>query len=310
MKVGELATVLDLELAGNPEVEILGISYPERAASSDITIARNKGEIKKTRAKAVITTPCFMNTEKSLLFTYESLDHIMVKVCNVLVEYGYMKDYSKPVSYEMTEMGIGFGKNVSLGNHVRLEPGVLIGDDVIIGDNSVIGSGVKIGSGTELGKNVCVDSGTVIGADSFFHYGSDELIQFKGMGKAILQDGVHIGSHCVVQRGTISNTVIGSNCMIGNCIDIGHDVVIGRSCKIVSQSGIAGNVTIGDHVLIYGQAGIANHVRVGSHVVVKAKTLVGKSISDNQVVFGLYGRGFREEFRLQAKIRKFFEREE
>lgn len=310
MRAGELANLLDLDLVGNSEAEIVGISYPERAIPSDVVIAKNRGEIEKTKANVVITAPCFIQTPKSMLFTYDNLELIMVKVCDILVEYGYLKDHSKPVFYKMNEQNVGIGSNVSVGKNITIEPGALIGDDVVIGDNTVIGAGVKIGSGTKIGNDVCIDSGTVIGADSFFHYGDRKLVHFKGIGRAIIHDGVHIGSHCVVQRGTISDTVIGNNCMIGNCIDIGHDVIIGRNCKIVSQTGIAGNAVIGDNVLIYGQAGIANNVKVGNYAVVKGKTLVSKSVSDKQTVFGLYGRELYKELKLQAKIRKIFEREE
>ncbi len=83
--------------------------------------------------------------------------------------------------------------------------------------------------------------------------------------------------------------------MIGNNIDIGHDVRIGNYCKIVSQSGIAGNAVLGNHVEIYGQAGIANDVVIGNGVVVKAKTVVSRTVEDCQ---------------LAAKIRHYFSRKD
>lgn len=308
MKAREIADRLNLDVTGNPDVEIKGISYAQNASVSDIAIARSKKEIRETSAGAVVTAPCLISTEKTLLFTWDDMDRTMVRICRILLEQGYLTDYSKPVHYETTNQGVGYGKNVTIGTDVTLEPGVLLGDDVTIGDHAMLRSGVRIGSGTRIGKDVIIDSGTVVGADSFFHYMDDELAHFKGTGTVVIHDGVHIGCHCVIERGTISETVLGVGCMIGNCIDIGHDVVIGRHCKIVSQTGIAGNACVGDNVLIYGQSGVANYVTIGSNAVVKAKTLVSKSVPQGKTVFGLYGREFHDEMKLQAKIRRFFER--
>lgn len=98
--------------------------------------------------------------------------------------------------------------------------------------------------------------------------------------------------------------------MVGNMIDIGHDVKIGDNCKIVSQTGIAGNVQIKNNVTIYGQVGISNNVVVGNNVVVKGRTILSKSVNDNEVVYGLFGRKYSDEMRLIAKARRFFERKE
>lgn len=308
MKAGELAKELNFDLAGNPDLAVTGISYEKNASGGDVVIVRNKKNINRTRAGVVVTAPCFVYTDKTLLFTYDNLDDVLIRICRIFVKHGLMTDYAKPVSYEMKEHGIGIGCDVTIAEHVVIEPGVLIGDHVSIASGTVIESGAKIGSGTVIGKDVFIATGAVVGADSFFHYGFKEWKRFKGMGRVHVCDRTQIGSHTVVQRGTLSDTVIGENCMIGNFVDIGHDVVIGKNCKIVSQTGIAGNAAIGNNVLICGQAGISNFVRIGDNAVVKAKTLVSKSVKENTAVFGLYGREFHEELRLQAGIKKYLER--
>lgn len=153
-------------------------------------------------------------------------------------------------------------------------------------------------------KDVSIGDGTIIGAESFYHYFDNGLQEFEGLGTVIINDNVSIGSNTIIQRGTFSDTLIGARSRIGNLIDIGHDVFIGHDCKIVSQTGIASNVRIKNYVTIYGQVGVANGINIGNQAVVYAKSLVTKNIDDNQHVSGMYARDHIDELRIQAKLRK------
>ncbi len=308
MKLAEIVEKLDYDVIGNADIDIIGISYPKYATKGMIGIAKRKKDIPTIVSDVVLSHPCFINTEKTLIVTYDDIDMAVYKICKVLIESKTVPDYSLPVKYSINENGIGLGQNVTIGNKTQIEPNVMIGNDVIIGENCIIASGVSIGSGVTIGDNVIIDRGSVIGASSFYHLLEKTMIHFQGIGKVIVNSGVHIGCNTIIQRGTVSDTIIGENCMIGNNIDIGHDVTIGENCKIVSQVGIASNVIIGNNVLIFGQAGIVNDVVIGNNVTVKAKTLVTKSVKDNQTVFGLFGRNFMEEMRIQYQIKKLIER--
>ena len=125
-----------------------------------------------------------------------------------------------------------------------------------------------------------------------------------------IASGTIIGSNSVIQRGTLSDTYIGTNNMIGDMVVVGHDVIIGNNCKIVSQTGIAGCAIIKDNVTIYGQVGISNNVVIGNNVVVKGRTIVTKTVDDNQVIYGPFGRNYAEEMKLIARVRNFFKGKE
>jgi len=310
MKISELAEKLDYDIVGNSEFNITGITYPDEAQSNQIAVAKNRNEVNRTQANVVLTNPRLLKTEKTMLITWDDIDCAMVKVCAALIENGELPDYSAPIQYKKNDSGIYIGHDVSIDISSYVAPNVMIGDNVVIGKNCIIQTNVIIGSGTVIFDGVHIDSGTKVGADSFYHLYDKKMTHFVGVGQTVISEGVHIGCNSIVQRGTISNTFIGENSMIGNCVDIGHDVKIGENCKIVSQSGIAGNVVIKNNVIIYGQAGIANDVTIGNNVTVKAKTLVSKSIENNQVVCGLYGRNNYDEIKLQAKIRRFFNRKD
>lgn len=311
MRVSIIAEKLDYELIGGDR-EITGIAYYNEAKKDDIAIVKSKREIEMTESNIILTKPILTPTKKTLLVTYDDFGMAMDKVCTLLEEEGILTSCNMPSEFKHHARGYCIANNCTVGNNTTIFPGVIIGNDVKIGANCIIEPNVVIGSNTIIERNVVIGSGSKIGADSFFHYYdySGELCPFNGIGKVIIKSGTKIGSNCVVQRGTISDTVIGETCMIGNCIDIGHDVKIGNNCKIVSQTGIAGNAILKNNVLVYGQVGIANDVIIGNNAVIKAKTIVSKSVNDNQVVFGLFGRNYYEEIKIVAKIRKVFGRKD
>ncbi|MDE7312361.1 MAG: hypothetical protein K2N87_12200 [Eubacterium sp.] len=311
MKASELAGRLGYDIVGTDH-EITGISYAAEAGVRDLAVIKNRTQIRQTQANVLLTPPVITDTDKTLIMSYDEIEMAVVRACSVLAEAGVLADYGLPEVLERTEDRFYTGLRVKISHSAKIYPGVVIGNDVSIGDNCVIEPFTVIGSGTVLADHVFIGSGSKIGAESFYHaYDEWEgFSHFTGCGRTWIGEGTHIGSQSVVQRGTISDTVIGSHCMIGNCIDIGHDVKIGNHCKIVSQTGIAGNAILGNYVTVYGQAGISNNVVIGDYVTVKPKTIVSRSIEDGQVVFGYFGRNFNEELELAAKIRRFFERKE
>ena len=311
MKASELAARLNYDMIGEDHA-LIGISYCKEAKPNELAVVRHKAEMAVTQSDVLLTLPVLVNTKKTLLISYDNIETAIIRVCQVFMEEGILADYRLPAHLNRTGTGAFIGENVKVSQSAEIYPGAVIGNRVSIGKHCVIEPFAVIGSGTVIADNVFIGSGSKIGAESFYHSCDkfEGFLHFTGCGRTWIGEGTHIGSHTVIQRGTISDTVIGSHCMIGNNIDIGHDVRIGNYCKIVSQSGIAGNAVLGNHVEIYGQAGIANDVVIGNGVVVKAKTVVSRTVEDCQVVFGRFGRNYKDELRLAAKIRHYFSRKD
>ena len=106
------------------------------------------------------------------------------------------------------------------------------------------------------------------------------------IGTVIIDDGVHIGSCCTIDRGKIDSTYIGKNSMIDNMVHIGHNTFIGNNACIAAQTGISGSVTIGNNVTIGGKVGFAGHIKIGDNVVIAARSGVTKDIKENSTVAG------------------------
>ena len=62
----------------------------------------------------------------------------------------------------------------------------------------------------------------------------DKILNFRypQIGVVIIEDNVEIGSGSTIDRGSLSNTVIGKNTFLDNQIHVAHNVKIGENCII------------------------------------------------------------------------------
>lgn len=191
------------------------------------------------------------------------------------------------------------GRNVDVHDFVCISDDVEIGDNTRIYSNCTIGPGTKIGcdciiypnvtiyDGCTLGDRVSIHAGSVIGQDGC-GYATHDGVHHKipQIGAVILEDDVEIGANCAVDRGTLSDTIIGKGTKFGNHINIGHGTKIGPYCLLVGQVAIAGSVEVGHHCIFAGQVGVVGHVKIGNGVKVGAQAGVANSIPDGESVVG------------------------
>ena len=125
------------------------------------------------------------------------------------------------------------GNNTSIGNNVIIKQNVHIGRNCIIGSNVVIENAL-------LGDNIIIKSGTLVGQTGFgFNFEKRKRFKFPHIGRVIIENDVIIGSFCTIDRGSLTDTVIGEGTSIDNQVQIAHNVKIGNFCMIAAQSGIA-----------------------------------------------------------------------
>ena len=187
---------------------------------------------------------------------------------------------------------VKFGKNVLIGNNVQIGNNCSIGhnsiieSNVIIGDNCSIGSNVIIRN-TIVKNNVMILDSCVIGKKGFgFFPTKNKNLRYPHIGIVIIEDNCEIGCGSTIDRGSLSNTVIGKNTFLDNQVHIAHNNKIGDNCIIAGQVGFAGSSTLGNNVMIGGQAGISGHLTIGSNVHIGGGSGVINNISDNSKVMG------------------------
>jgi len=251
------------------------------------------------------------NTKASYCVTTKNLAHILPTTCsaiivkNVLIATAKITKIFYPDSvtddfdqniFDINEIPLGqivkHGRNVLVGENVKIGENCLIGhnsiieSNVIIGDNCSIGSNVIIRN-TIIKNNVCILDGCVIGKKGFgFFPDKEKNFKYPHIGIVIIDDYCEIGCGSTIDRGSLSNTVIGKNTYLDNQVHIAHNNKIGNNCIIAGQVGFAGSSTLGNSVMIGGQAGISGHLKIGNNVQIAGGSGVIKDISDNSRVMG------------------------
>ena len=116
-----------------------------------------------------------------------------------------------------------------------------------------------------VGDRVIILPGAAIGQPGFgFTTNGADYLKVPQLGRVIIQDDVEIGANTTIDRGALSDTVIGEGSKLDNLIMIAHNCRIGRNCVIAGQTGLAGSVVLEDGVVLAGQVGLGDHSRVGA----------------------------------------------
>ena len=280
MKLSYLAENLGFSIVGDKNFDIKNIAYADEADENDLAVAFSDKDISTTKAKVILTEPRIIFSDKIIVYcAYDEIISALAKIANFFVREGLRKNYD-----------LSHKNNFIVGEGTIIESFVTIGDDVEIGKNCLIESNVTIGGGTVIKNNCVIHSGARIGAKSFLHYDEDGMAKcFFGIGRAILNDGVQVGYNSIIQRGTLSDTIIGERTLIGNLAIVAHDVKIGSHVKILAQSGVADNVVIEDCVTLL------------------AKSAATKNIKRGKIISGMHGREHKNELKIQALLRKLKE---
>ncbi len=182
--------------------------------------------------------------------------------------------------------------DASIHPTAQLAPGCVIHKGVVIHGGVTLGEGCVVHpyavlSHTVAGKSVNIGAHSVIGKAGFgFIPSAEGPLDLPHLGRVLIQDDVGVGAQVCIDRGLLTDTILGKGCRIDNLVQIAHNVQLGRACVIVAQTGIAGSTRVGDFTMMGGQVGIADHITIGSGVKIAAQSGVMRDIPDGQIVGG------------------------
>nr|MBF0684951.1 UDP-3-O-(3-hydroxymyristoyl)glucosamine N-acyltransferase [Pseudomonas sp.] len=183
--------------------------------------------------------------------------------------------------------------SASIGPQVVIESGARIAADVVIGAQSFVGARSCIGAGGRLaqrvtighdvviGERVVIQPGAVIGGEGFgFANAKGVWEKIAQIGGVRIGDDVEIGANTTIDRGALSDTLIGNGVKLDNQIMIAHNVQIGDHTAMAGCSGISGSTKIGRHCMIAGGVGLVGHIEICDNVFITGMTMVSHSITE------------------------------
>lgn len=299
---GELAKKFGLELRGNPNEPVRGVAPIADARAGQLAFystERNSNAFKilpievlhKTKATVILLQPEQINDAPdgtTLLITNSPRGNI-VKILGEI----YREKPRFGISYfASVERGVFFRKKRSnyigqfatvergavLEEGVKIYPGAFIGRNVVLRSGTVVYSGAHIENAT-IGSDCVINANAVIGKDGFGYTRQEgKNVFIPHVGRVILGDRVSVGSNSCVDRGAMTDTIVGDGTKIDNLCQIGHGVVVGKECFLASGVGLAGGVVVGDRVLIGGHAGVSNGIHIGDDAEIGANSGVFRNI--------------------------------
>ncbi|NMA32891.1 MAG: UDP-3-O-(3-hydroxymyristoyl)glucosamine N-acyltransferase [Alphaproteobacteria bacterium] len=325
---GELAKKLGLQLQGDANTVISGVAPIADAKSGDLAFystERNSAAfkilpietLKNAKASVLLVQPenvKFAPKNTTLLITNSPRGNI-VKIISEI----YKEKPRTGIHWAANiERGVFFRKrrSVYVGQFVTIEKGAVIEQGVKIYPNAFIGRGVVLGAGTvvyagahienaTIGADCVIHSGAVIGKDGFGYTRQDgKNIFIPHVGRVVLGNRVSIGANSCIDRGMMTDTIIGEGTKIDNLVQVAHGVIVGKECFLAAGTGIAGGVVMGDRVMVGGHVGIANGVKIGDAAEIGAQSGVFRDIPAGERHMGYPAVPGMEFMRAHAWVNK------
>ena len=310
---GELARLLAVDLQGDENVTLEGVSGIAEAKQGDLSFIHSPKyvpQIQTTRASALII-PQGMETDFRPVLRCENPYLTFAKAISVIAP----QAKKAPVGVHPTAIlgaGVRMGEGVSIqanvvvednafiGEHTVLYPMSYVGQGSVIGDNCIIYPRVTIGERVAIGSRTTIHPGTNIGGDLT---PNEQLVKSNAPFVEIGEE-VEIGANGVIANGKDRTTQIGAGTKIDNLVRISSGAQIGRSCILVAQTGVGENSTLEDGVTLAGQASVCDGLHVGKGAIIAAQSVVETDVPPGEVYYGFPARPHDQEMRLKVCINR------
>lgn len=300
MQSAELARLLDAELRGDPDLDIVGVAGIEEAGPGHLTFVANPkyaGLARTTRAAVILVTPDFPDVAATTL-----------RLKNPYLAFARAVDlfYEAPPwpagihSTAVIASSAKIGANPRIGAFCVIGENVVIGDDVTLLPHVVLYPGVRVGhrlfahahavvrEHCQLGDDVVLQNGVIVGSDGF-GFAKDETGSWHKIpqsGPTLIGDRVEIQANACIDRASVGATRIGDGVKIDNLVQVGHGSSVQDNTLLCAQVGLAGSTHVGKNVILAGQVGVAGHCTIGDGVIAIAQAGLHGDIPENSMVAG------------------------
>ena len=320
--VRDIAAALGAEALGAADLLVTGVAEPSVAGPDDLALAMKPEYaegLTKGRARAAIIGGEMdwrvLGLEAAIIAPRPR--YAMAGVTAAMDPGPAVAPGVHPMAVvdETAEIGPGaaigpfvvIGPNAQIGAGARIASHTTIGAGAVIGDDALLHEGVRICHHVQIGDRFIAQPGAVLGGDGFSYVtpqknmveatretlGKAEIaatdqswVRIHSLGSLIIGDDVEVGANAAIDRGTISNTIIGNGTKIDNLVHIGHNCRIGRDCLICGQTGFAGSVDMGDRVVLGGKCGVNDNITIGNDVVAAGSSKLFTNVPSGRMIMG------------------------
>jgi UDP-3-O-[3-hydroxymyristoyl] glucosamine N-acyltransferase len=276
-------------LYGNPiEVDIHYLKDPENVDEFTLDwISAQKKEkqqiAENSKAKAILVSPDLeystkLQQQSKVVLVVDNPKLALAKVGN---------------EFFVHKFSPGIHPTAIIDSEAQIGHAVFIGAYVVlgkckIGDNSVIHSFVAVNDDVVIGNNVVIQAGARLGYEGFgFEKQADgSLLKFPQLGRLIIGNFVEIGANTCIDKGALSNTVIGDGTKINNLCHIAHNTQIGKNVIITAHVNISGSSTIEDDVWIAPNVSLRGHQKIGRAAIIGMGAVVTKNVPKEETWIG------------------------
>jgi len=292
--LAQLAEQLGAHLRGEAELQITGLATLQEAGPAQLSFLANAqyrkylagckaGAVLLTAADAegfqgnalVVANPYLAYAQLSHLFDRKPRALPGVHATAVIAEDAVVDASASIGAYAVIESGAQIGPGVSIGAHC------VVGARSVIGEGGWLAPRVTLYHDVRIGKRVVIQSGAVIGGEGFGFANEKGVWQkIAQIGGVSIGDDVEIGANTTVDRGALSDTLLGNGVKLDNQIMIAHNVQVGDNTAMAGCCGISGSTKIGKNCMIAGGVGMVGHIEVCDNVFVTGMTMVTRSITE------------------------------
>jgi UDP-3-O-[3-hydroxymyristoyl] glucosamine N-acyltransferase len=290
----QLAERLGATVRGSSEKQLSGLATLQDATADQLSFLANpqyRKYLATTQAGAVLLTAAeadgFAGTALVVAnpyLAYAELSHLFDRKPHAL---GGIHPTAVIADDARVDASASIGAYAVIESAAQIEAGVTVGSHSVVGARSVIGEGgwlaprVTLYHDVRIGKRVVIQSGAVIGGEGFGFANEKGVWQkIAQIGGVTIGDDVEIGANTTVDRGALSDTLIGNGVKLDNQIMIAHNVQIGDNTAMAGCAGISGSTKIGKNCMIAGGVGMVGHIEVCDNVFVTGMTMVTRSITE------------------------------
>jgi len=298
--LGQLAELLGCELAGDPGVEITGVSTIERAGPGEITFLANMKyapKVKSTHAAAILASELLKDSPAATLISSNPY-YDFARALALYYQPPKPASGIHPTACIAHTARVGpnpaiaayavIGEHTTLGANAVLHPHAVIYEGCTIGDDFTAHSHVSVREYTRIGNRVTLHNGVVVGGDGFGFAKANDGTQYKIVqsGITVIEDNVEIQTLTSVDRASLGETRVKRGAKIDSLVQIGHACVVGEDNIICAQTGLAGSTVLEENVIMAGQTGSSGHLTIHKNAIVWAQSGVGHDVPEGAIVSG------------------------